>query len=238
MKQVVWLCIKTIIMKGENMISLLKNFKSKRIVSVLMMVFLILSSYCVGYAETGSGLSYAEKVKLYSEYTKIAEEASEEYSMPVFISPMDSFADAEWVSAEAYKAEMDSIIKSFKITSVISSENLSNAAARSAVSATKIVSALYMQNGTENTINISVTGSFNTQYSSSLDRQLFSGINSITAVKSSGNGTWTYDGYAKSLIDGGRTYHITVSGYVKIETVNFAALADTYFYCSGNGGVS
>lgn len=88
-------------------------------------------------------------------------------------------------------------------------------------------------------VEVTIKGSFNTQYNSVSQRQLFSGINSITVTPS--KGTWTKStpsGYSALRIDGGRTYEITASGKITINNLTSSHHIIVEFYCNVNGLVS
>ncbi|THD16654.1 hypothetical protein CI793_06625 [Anoxybacillus ayderensis] len=81
-----------------------------------------------------------------------------------------------------------------------------------------------------------VTGTFETQYSDVHKRKLFSGVKSISS-KASGSGTWTQTGYSAELIDGGRTYVITVSGKYSYNGATYTISTSIEFYCNANGSI-
>lgn len=81
-----------------------------------------------------------------------------------------------------------------------------------------------------------VTGTFETQYSDVHKRQLFSGVKSISS-KASGSGTWTQTGYNAELIDGGRTYVITVSGKYSYNGATYTISTSIEFYCNANHSI-
>ena len=207
--------------------------KLRKLNIVVMSITLICASALTGYAENYDEISNAEKTELYAQYVEIAKAVSEESLCPVFVVPMAEFRNEDWVSPEQYRIEMEKIVKSLEI-SVNAKKDANMIDEYSSASATKTATATY----TGGSLNIAITGSFNTQYSQSLDRQIFSGINYINAVKKSGNGTWTYKGYERSLIDGGRTYSVSVAGNIQIGTNVYSTVAHVKFYCSATGGIS
>ncbi|XWN53388.1 hypothetical protein L0P96_05675 [Anoxybacillus flavithermus] len=81
-----------------------------------------------------------------------------------------------------------------------------------------------------------VTGTFKTQYSDVHKRRLFSGVKSISS-KASGSGTWTQTGYSVELIDGGRTYVITVSGKYSYHGATYTISTSIEFYCNANRSI-
>jgi hypothetical protein len=81
-----------------------------------------------------------------------------------------------------------------------------------------------------------VTGTFETQYSDVHKRQLFSGVKSISS-KAFGSGTWTQTGYNAELIDGGRTYVITVSGKYSYNGATYTISTSIEFYCNANHSI-
>ena len=210
-----------------------RNTKLRGSAAVVMSIAFICASALIGYAENYDGISDAEKIELYAQYVEIARNVSEESLYNVSVVPMAEFGDEDWISPEQYQIDMEKIVKSLKI-SVNNKKEANMIDEYSSASATKTATATY----TGGSLNIAITGSFNTQYSESLDRQIFSGINYINAVKKSGNGAWTYKGYDRSLIDGGRTYSVSVAGNIQIGTNVYSTVAHVKFYCSATGGIS
>ncbi|AMA74256.1 hypothetical protein P4S83_09015 [Aneurinibacillus thermoaerophilus] len=104
---------------------------------------------------------------------------------------------------------------------------------QSIVSKTKSVT--FKAGGTYQTL--SITGTFETQYSDIYERQMFAGIKSITSKVTTG-GSWKQTGYEVRLIDGGRTYVITVSGYFTIAGVTYTVTESVEFYCNADGSIS
>ncbi|AIE59207.1 hypothetical protein MGA3_04000 [Bacillus methanolicus MGA3] len=60
---------------------------------------------------------------------------------------------------------------------------------------------------------------------------MFAGVKSI-ASDASGSGNWTLTGYSAELIDGGRTYVITVSGKYSYNGVTYTISKSIEFYCN------
>ena len=56
--------------------------------------------------------------------------------------------------------------------------------------------------------------------------------------KMSGTGTWKQTGYTPSLIDGGRTYAISLSGTFTINGLKSGRHLYYEFYCNADGRVS
>ena len=87
-------------------------------------------------------------------------------------------------------------------------------------------------------VAVTIKGSFNTQHSEVHKRKMFNGINYITVTTSTG--TWTKStssGYSARLIDGGRTYEVTVSGEITINNISSSHHIVMEFYCNPDGSV-
>jgi hypothetical protein len=86
---------------------------------------------------------------------------------------------------------------------------------------------------------ISFEGSFETQLNSNTPdgRQLFSAMNSISSKIENGSGNWIQTGYHYSIVDGGRSYLITVGGKYSESGVSSSHLIGVEFYCNKNGGI-
>ncbi|MGE7843067.1 hypothetical protein ACQKNX_20040 [Lysinibacillus sp. NPDC093712] len=88
--------------------------------------------------------------------------------------------------------------------------------------------------------NIYFKGSFDTQLNSNTPegRQLFSVFNSITSEAADADGSWTQVGYEASLIDGGVTYVIDVSGKYTQSGIISTQIITLTFHCNIYGGIS
>lgn len=89
----------------------------------------------------------------------------------------------------------------------------------------------------QTTQTLSITGTFETQYSDVHKRQMFAGIKSINSKVTSGIGSWKQTGYEYQLIDGGRTYVIYVSGTYTIGGQSYSVTVSVEFYCNADGSV-
>ncbi|MCK2157510.1 hypothetical protein [Exiguobacterium sp. 17-1] len=72
----------------------------------------------------------------------------------------------------------------------------------------------------------------------SAGRQFFSDVNSVTSKDTSSKGKWTQSGYSTVMIDGGRTYDISVGGKFSSNGVISTHNIPVEFYCSETGVVS
>lgn len=213
----------------------MKNRRLKKAAAVFTAVFMVLVSAIAGYAETDGSISLAEKGALYDEYVKIARAVSEETLCPVSVLPMEAFGPEDWVSPEEYRMNMEKIANSLKVT--VAGQNTEAPAAAGGFGNRAVRTAEVSYDG--GSFNITVAGSFDTQYYASVDRQLFGEIRSLKTEKTMGTDaeTWADAGYAFSLIDGGRTYSITAAGNVGIGTNIYATVVNVHIYCSAEGQI-
>lgn len=65
---------------------------------------------------------------------------------------------------------------------------------------------------------------------------MFTRIKSISSYVTSG--TWRQTGYTSSLIDGGRTYSITVGGKYTLNSITTGHNVNVEFHCTSTGGIS
>lgn len=203
--------------------------KYTALIMTVAMTVSVLSA--AAFAETAAG-GASSRSELYAEYLDIAEDVTQETGVPISVVDMKDFTDQDWVSPEIYKAEMLKIAESLDTKLV--EENTGARSAKASTTASKVIAVTY----DGGSMKVKVTGSFTTVLSESLGRQVFSGIKSITSAKYSGNGTWTDKGYSRTLIDGGRTYSVSVAGTVKIGTNKYDTTGNVFFYCSATGAVS
>jgi hypothetical protein len=176
-------------------------------------------------------LTQKQKEDYYKQYVEIvAEVAAENPGVNISLVPIDEFKPEDWVKPEEFKKY---VIDRANATIIVEPQKLDGITPYSGVGATKIAT---IKIGST-TRSISVTGSFETQYSDIHKRQLFSGVRSITSKVASEGGTWTQTGYEASLIDGGRTYVIIVGGKYTQSGVTTTHLIDVEFYCGAYGSV-
>lgn len=179
-------------------------------------------------AET-EAISEQLKAEYYADYQQIASEVSSSTGKEISVISFDEFNDSDWVSPDEFR-NLALEFANLKLEVVPNDFSV-----RSTGSKTKSVSITAA--GLTDTLYI--TGSFETQYSSFHDRQLFAGVNSITSsLSSSSNGTWSQIGYDYSGLDGLRTYYVTVSGQYIRAGLATNLYASVYFYCSPTGGIS
>ncbi|MFZ3590045.1 hypothetical protein ACOI1C_12380 [Bacillus sp. DJP31] len=174
-------------------------------------------------------LSKKEKEALHQQYVEIVKEVVAEHEgTEMEVVPFKKFADEDWIEPEAFRQLAVARAK------LMFNEVVDNEFGTFAVSATKTKT--INSNGAD--ASISITDSFNTYYNSASNRQLFSSsINSLTSKTTSG-GSWTQTGYTPRLIDGGRTYAITVGGKYTINSLTSSHNIPVEFYCNTVGSVS
>lgn len=90
----------------------------------------------------------------------------------------------------------------------------------------------------ETTFAISITGTFDTALREEAERQVFKTITSMTSTASSSKGTWRQLGYTATLMDGGRTYDVTVGGEFIQHGISSTHNIPLEFYCSAEGVIN
>lgn len=177
-----------------------------------------------------STISDSEKENYYAQYVTIAAEVSEETGHKVWVLPIDEFTDSDWVTTSKFR-EQAFAFANLQVKPVVNDGTISRSTGSDTNQTTITVGSI--------TETLYIYGSFETQYNSSHDRQIFSGVNVISSyLSSSSNGTWKQIDYDNDLLDGGRTYYITVSGTYTRLGLATNLYASTYFYCSSTGGIS
>ncbi|NRD79893.1 hypothetical protein HPT25_21385 [Bacillus sp. BRMEA1] len=174
-------------------------------------------------------LTQKQKENYYKQYTLILADINKKYpNSGLSLEPMDKFNSNDWVKPTTFKKIAD---KRATTNFVFKPKHKSD---DSFDGTTKTKS---MTVSGKNTKTISITGSFTTQLSSTEKRQLFSGISAITSKLAIGTGSWTQTGYEYKLIDGGRTYVITVGGKYTDNGISQPFWIDVEFYCNAFGSV-
>lgn len=201
----------------------------KKATAALLAMTLVIGFSGVSYADTK--ITQSEKENYYAQYLKIAEEVSKETGRVVGVIPFEDFTENEWVTPDEFRERALELAA----ISVHTSENSRSIGIQSTASCTK--STTFSVDSITETLYIK--GSFETQYSSYHQRQLFAGVNSITSyISSSSKGSWSQIDYDYDRLDGGRTYYVTVSGKYTRLGLYTNIYGSVYFYCSQNGAVS
>lgn len=200
---------------------------------MLCMCFTMTATAFAESGDSGLSLTNAEKEALYKEYSTIIEDLTKETGSPVLLVPFNEIEEQDWITPEQFKKDVKANIESLQNTMTVD-KNMSQTRSYN-TTATKYFSASF---ATSKSIRIAVTGSFTTSLNPSIGRQVFGSVKSITTKREGGTGTWTYGGYVGSIIDGGRTYVIRITGQVKEGSVTYPVTKDVEFYCSAQGVVS
>lgn len=163
-----------------------------------------------------------QKTAYYQQYVEMVKEVMDDHEgVTLEVAPADQFEPQDWVEPQEFKKRA---IERANVKFVVEpqiSEGLSTTAVKS----------ISDSNGAM--VTLTIVGNFTTQLSN--DRQLFSGINSVTS--STSNGTWVQTGYTPQLIDGGRTYAFTLGGKETSNGLTSSHNVYFEFYCNANGGV-
>lgn len=213
----------------------------------LLLLFTALCSSPINAMASDETLSNEEKSEYYQEYLAITAEISEEAGFPIRVVPMEEIADEQWVSPEEFRSALQSNIAGSNASSssiptpdsYSPPEIFDGQMARVSERSTSSGSKKGTITANNNTYQISITGVFTTQYNSSLERQVFSGITSISST-SADSGSWGQTSYDYYFTDSMRTACVTVAGWYKPKgsIVEYNRSCTVEFYCNSKGGIS
>lgn len=203
--------------------------KTTKIFSIITTLIITLFAFGSLKASAASlDLSEQQKQEYYKQYKEIVEEInSGNPNATLELVPFEEYKSEDYVEPsefEKYATERASV------NFVNISESRIQPRSTAYGTKTKDVSS----NGAK--VTITVKGSFETQYESYYQRQMFTRINSITS--SASKGSWSQTGYTPSLIDGGRTYSIIVGGKLTINGLISSHNVTVPFYCDSKGSIS
>lgn len=175
-----------------------------------------------------NSLSQNQKNKYYKQYSVIIDTVNKEHpEADLELVAKKDFKKADWVSPTRFKRIAEDRVG-------LTFEPSYNVAAKASV--TKAKSKTINAKGTS--VSIKITGSFDTVLRESAGRQFFSDVNWVKSADSTDKGVWSQTGYTPTLIDGGRTYDITVGGKYTQNGVSSTHNIPVEFYCSATGVVS
>ncbi|MEB7772103.1 hypothetical protein [Kurthia gibsonii] len=201
--------------------------KFKKMVTLLALFIAIFALGNLIASASTTELSKEQKLKYYKQYEEIVSEInSGNPNSSLELGPFADFNSEDFIKPSEFKKY--AIERSNIEFNIVSDSN---------TSITPFSIKTVKSNGAS--VAVTINGFFNTQYSDVHKRQMFSGINSITTKTSKGKWTKsTSSGYSARLLDGGRTYEITVSGTITINNLSSSHNIVVEFYCNANGSVS
>ncbi len=200
--------------------------------AMLSMILVLAMGLPAAASAAGSGaLDEATKREWYEEYQKIIEEVSPESKLGDFgltLSPFEDFKEEDWKTPQEFRAFAKEMAGSYvEMKSGPAEEPLPEGSAAKRVYLT-IQGVDY---------GIDIVGDFYTQYETYQGRYVFSGTPSFTSLPA-GEGFWSHIGMEAYLIEGGRTWSVTVSGRFTLGGVSKIYLARAEFYCDPQGNIS
>lgn len=200
------------------------------ILSVLFIAIFTLVNLKVSASTTE--LSKEQKLEYYKQYEEIVSEInSGNPNSSLELGPFADFTSEDFIKPSEFKKY--AIERSNIEFNIVSDSNTDITPFSTAYSSKEKT---VKSNGTS--VGVTINGSFDTQYSNVHKRQI-SGINSITTKTSKGKWTKsTSSGYSARLLDGGRTYEVTVSGKITTNNLSSSHNIVLEFYCNANGSVS
>lgn len=212
-----------------------------------LLLFIVMCSIPMNVMASDKSLSDDEKNEYYQEYLAITAEVSEEAGFPIRVIPMEEIADEQWVSPEEFRSTLQSAIAGSNDSSdpipapdsYSHPETFDGPMARVSARSTSSGSKKGTIVANNATYQLSITGVFTTQYNSSLERQVFSGLTSISST-SADSGSWSQTGYDYYFTDSMRTACVTVAGWYKPKDLitEFNRTCTVEFYCNSKGGIS
>lgn len=186
----------------------------------------VISTVSVSFASSTSE-NDVNRETLYAQYLEAAQEISAETGVTLTVIPMAEFEEDDWIPLDdfkeylEYRANLQFEPVTYEIDSVPT---------RSTSVATKRATS------TDGEVTLDITGSFRTELING--RQLFIGINYVTSELAYGStGSWTQSSYTPVVLDGRRTYYITVGGTYRSGGIDTTHRANVYFYVKENGFV-
>ena len=200
----------------------MKNMKKIFLLCVALSLLFVMA--CVTFAAASS----QDRIELYKQYTDLTKEVSESTGVDMVILPSNRFSDDDWVSTDEFKKLLLDAVET-PVTELIDNDSVIYPRT-SSVTITKNATTTAADNST---LEIAMTANVNVSYSEILQRMMFAGINGVNSAKASGHGIWTHNGYGFNVLDGGRTYEITISGKSSVAGSSFEEkFASVEFYCS------
>lgn len=208
----------------------MNKLKKMLILSALFIAIFSLVNLKVSASTTE--LSKEQKLEYYKQYEEIVSKInSGNPNSSLELGPFADFTSEDFIKPSEFKKY--AIERSNIEFNIVSDSNTGITPFSTAYSSKEKT---VKSNGTS--VGVTIKGSFDTQYSNVHKRQMFSGINSITTKTSKGKWTKsTSSGYSARLLDGGRTYEVTVSGKITINNLSSSHNIVVEFYCNANGSV-
>lgn len=192
-----------------------------------------------GSLESMVSASNSKKEEYYKEYQKIVKETNEKLGREDFrLGSIDEIDESEMLTPEEFRKSVDALIKLDEQEAVLDEDNfdVQPLASGETVTASKSKKV----NIAKTTASIKCKVTLVTRYNSSSKRRFITQIKNCSTTVSGNGFQWKKTPtISKSVIDGGRTAYVKVSGVIK----NRAALEKQvglsyYFYCNSGGGIN
>lgn len=200
--------------------------------AMLSMILVLAMGLPAAASAAGNGaLDEATKREWYEEYQKIIEEVSPESKLGDFgltLSPFEDFKEKDWKTPREFRAFAKEMAGSYV--------GMKSGPVEEPLPAGSAAKRVYLTiQGVD--YGIDIVGDFYTQYETYQGRYVFSGTPSFTSLPA-GEGFWSHIGMEAYLIEGGRTWSVTVSGRFTLGGVSKIYLARAEFYCDPQGNIS
>lgn len=183
-------------------------------------------------------LTQQQKEEYYKRYVDAVEWLNEQkVGLHMEVSPIEQFEDGWWRDPEIFEKEIRATVEEHLAKELEMKQSLSEEEKEAKLQVDgKIAKKAYMYMS-ETIAVVKVAANFDTQYSETHDRQMFSGIDNITTESGNTFDTWEQTSVEVSLIDGGRTYSIDIEGIATNGGMTFEKAFTIEFRCDQFGNI-
>ncbi|MCP8968447.1 hypothetical protein [Ectobacillus ponti] len=181
-------------------------------------------------------LTTQQKQGYYEQYQKsVAGVMEQKLGLHLEVPPMDQFQPEEWVEPQVYDKRIGDIVQQYRSDEQKALRTLSAAppTVTDANGQTKKIVQVYVGDALH---PIEVIGHFQTQLDERSGRQMFAAADNIM-MKAADSGIWNQTAYKATLIDGGRTYSVTIEGVYTLAGVSFPKACTVEFQCGEVGQI-
>ena len=207
-----------------------RRHRIRRLLALILTVVWCLEGAAAAPAAQGAGeMDWQTRQAYYREYVRIAQEISQKLDTDMTVLPMDQISRADWIPPREFRQIMTQVAQwKFSFAARAGQRLFTTSPTKYAVLTAGGQRYLFQ-----------ITGIFTTQLNEFMGQQFFAGCQGVRLQGCSPAGSWEQTGYVKRLLDGGRTFEITVSGTLTVGAGVFSnQLARVEFSCNSQGAVS
>lgn len=184
-------------------------------------------------------LTEEQKQQYYTQYVEIVDKAMEKkIGIGLGVEPMHTFQESDWVEPQEFERRIQKGVEHFlereRERLETMSSNLKPAVMNPDGTTTK-AQYLYFSDIVK---KIEVTATFDTRYDTEKKRQLFNGVDNISAEMVNVQDKWEQTFVKATLLDGGRTYSIYMEGIFYFNGLETEKAFTIEFYCDEEGQIS